>query len=440
MRRKLRTLHGISLVNPNGDHPDLLEIIIMRLIICVAVASTALKLSALPVNAAGPLSLTQAVTIAVEKQDPTVTGPRERAAALSEKAVADSQLSDPTFSLGLLNLPLDTLRFTQEPVTQAKIGVQQQFPPGKTRSITRRRRTAEAGVEDARALLQETQIKLDTRTSWLELYYWLGARRKVAESQQAVRELVSVAKSVFATGRRNSQDVLRAELELSLLDDRLIDVRRREEQARADLARFIGRAVASRSLTSAFPALPVPPPESALRRMLVQHPAVLIEDTRIEVREHDIDLAREQYKPRFSVGLDYGARGGRPDFLSAKVGMSLPIFTGKRQDRNLSAAHRQRSAAVLGRDARLLEVDKALARTYAEWRRLEERVKLYGGVVIKRAADTTRASMTAYRSGVSDFAELIRARLAQLDNELMLLRLRVNRAQANAKLLFLAGK
>lgn len=412
----------------------------MRFIICVAVACTAITGSMPPVNAAGPLSLTEAISIAVRKQDPTVTGPRERAAALSEKAIADSQLPDPTVSLDVLNLPVDTFRFTQEPATQARIQLRQKFPAGKTRSITRRKREAEAGVEDARALLQEIQIKLDTRTNWLELYYWLGARRKVAESHQAVKELVSIAKSVFATGRRNSQDVLRAELELSLLDDRLIDVRRQADLVRADLGRFIGRGAASRPLVSGLPHLQAAPAEAALRRLLVQHPSVLVEDTRIEVSDSDIDLAREQYKPRFSVRLDYGARGERPDFLSARVGMSLPIFPGNRQDRNLSAAHRQHSSTVLGRDARLLELDKALVRAYANWQRQGERITLYGAVVVKRAADTTRASLTAYRSGVSDFGELIRSRLAQLDNELMLLRLRVNRAQAHAALLFLAGK
>ena len=68
------------------------------------------------------------------------------------------------------------------------------------------------------------------------------------------------------------------------------------------------------------------------------------------------------------------------------------------------------------------------------------RSTLYNKVVIQRAADTTDASLTAYTAGVSDFAELIRSRLAQLDNELTLLRLRVDRAQAHARLLFLAGK
>jgi len=368
-------------------------------------------------------------------------GALARAQALSEKAVSDSQLPDPNLRLNMMNLPADTFDFTQAPMTQAQIGLQQQFPPGRTLAITRERRLAEAGEQGAKALLQTSTIRVDTRTNWYELFYWLGAHRKVSESHKAVKELVGVAQSIFATGRQDSQDVLRAELELSLLDDRLIQISRRIELVRADLARFIGPRAAARPLVEALPHLTPPPSKEVLRRGLARHPSVIVENARIETRERDIDLAEQQYKPGVSVGVDYGLRGGdRSDFLSAKVGMSMPIFTNKRQDRDYAAAHDQRSAALLDRDARLLDLNTSLTRAYADWRQLGERIGLYERVVLQRAAETTDASLTAYQAGVSDFAELIRSRLAQLDNELTLERLKVDRAQAHARLLFLAGK
>jgi outer membrane protein TolC len=413
----------------------------MHFAVLIAVIAAAISVASPPGYAGDPLSLREALAIALQAQDPTVTSLGERATALSEKAVSDSQLPDPKLHLRMLNMPVDTFDFNQEPNTQAQIGLQQQFPPGRTLGIRRQRRLAEASEEDAKALLQESQIRLDTRTNWYELFYWLGADGKVADSQRAVEELVSVAQSIFATGRQSSQDVLRAELELSLLNDRLIQVSRRIELVRANLARYIGPGPASRPLVASLPQLTPPPGEDGLRRVLVTHPAVQVDNARIEVREHDIGLAEQRYKPEFSVDLNYGARGGdRSDFVTGMVGMSLPIFPNKRQDRDFAAAQHQFSAALLDRDARLLELNKTLARAYADWRQLGERITLYNKVVIQRAADTTDASLTAYTAGVSDFAELIRSRLAQLDNELTLLRLRVDRAQAHARLLFLAGK
>lgn len=395
--------------------------------------------------AADTLSLDEAVDIALAAKDPTVARFEERALALDDRAVSDSQLPDPKLNLGLLNMPTNSFSYTQEPMTRVQVGVKQAFPRGKTLSFTRKRREAEARAERAKLELRELQIALETRATWLELYYWLGARRTVAESRQAVSELIEVATSVFATGRQTSQDVLRAELELSLLDDRVVDVERRIEMARADLSRLIGvdsgktlpvPAAGTRGFTLAMPAT-----IELLRERLSSHPSVSIEDANIRVRERDIDIARQQYKPGWSANIGYGARGGnRADFASVGIALDIPLFAGKRQDRRLSAAKRQRQAARLDRDARLLELNEMLDRGFADWSRLGERVELYEKAVVVRATYTTEAALGAYRSGVSDFAELIRSRLAELNVDLKLLRLIVDRGQAQARLLYLNGE
>ena len=60
--------------------------------------------------------------------------------------------------------------------------------------------------------------------------------------------------------------------------------------------------------------------------------------------------------------------------------------------------------------------------------------------MINRASDTADGALKSYENQTADFPELIRARLVQLDTELKLLRLRVDRAQSATTLLFLAGK
>lgn len=392
------------------------------------------------------LSISEAERIAVQRKDPSVTRYLSRAAALTERSVADSQLPDPNLKAGIINLPVDTFKFNQEPTTQALIGIQQQFPAGRSRHVLGQRRLSEADAETAKAYLRQYEIIRDTRVRWLELYYALNAQRFVMSSRDAVRDLLGVAEAAFAAGQRKSQDVLRAELELSLLDDRLIQIARDIDTARANLDRLIGIA-AARPLPRQLPQLSTLPSAQEIRQLLKSHPMILAESAQIDVREHDIDLALQQYKPKFSVDVDYGVRdaapgGGadRPDFLSARVNMSLPIFTNKRQDRNLSSAYEEQTAALLDRDARLLELNQALKVALADWERLGERVALYDRAVIKKAEDTSQASLSAYGAGVTDFPELIRTRLAVLDNELRRIRLYVDRAQAQARLLYLSGR
>lgn len=391
--------------------------------------------------AADELEINEAVAIAVGANDPTVARFEERAAALEDRAVSDSQLPDPQLRVGLANFPVDTFDFEQEAMTQVQVGVRQSFPRGRTLSKTRERREAEATGQRAAGRLQELQIALDARSTWLELYYWLGARETVATSREAVAELVDVIEASFATGVQSNQDLLRAELELSLLDDRAFEVERRIDASRADLARLIGEAPAQRVLPTAFPILSPPQAAQTIEDGLAVHPAIRIENARVDVSDRDVDIARQQYKPGFSLDVGYGGRGGdRADFASAMVFFDVPLFTGKRQDRRVSAAQKNRSAARLDRSARLLELKRMLDRTYADWIRLGEREALFERVVVNRATANAGAALDGYQNQVADFAELIRSRLAALDTELQLRRLRVDRAKAQSQLLYFSGE
>lgn len=385
------------------------------------------------------LGLNEAVAIALGANDPTVARYEERAVALEDRAVSDSQLPDPQLRVGLANFPVDTFDFEQEPMTQVQVGLRQSFPRGRTLSKTRGRREAEATGERAAGRLQELQIALDTRSTWLELYYWLGARHTVAESRAAVAELVDIVKTAYATGVQSNQDILRAELELSLLDDRAVEVERRIEASKAELARLVGQNAAARRFPAAFPMLPPPPARSMIEDGLVAHPTVGIDDARIEVSDRDVDIARQAYQPGWSLDVGYGGRGGgRADFASAMIVLDIPLFTADRQDRRVSAAQRDRAAAQLDRSAKLLELKKVLDRTHADWLRLGERVELFERVVLNRATANAEAALDGYQNRVADFAELIRSRLAALDTELQLRRLKVDWAKAQARLLFLA--
>ena len=385
------------------------------------------------------LTLDEAVAIALRADDPSITRLEANAAALEERAISDSQLPEPQFRVGLMNFPTGSWDFTQEPMTQAQIGFRQKFPRGQTLAINRESKKAEASEQRAAGRLQEIQIAYDTRSTWLELYFWLGARQIATESRKVILELVDVIGASFATGVRSNQDLLRAELELSLVDDRLIEVDRQIEVLRAELQRFIGEVPASRPLPSEFPELPSLSTRLVVQERLITHPTMEIQDARIDVKDREIDLALQQYKLGWSLDVGYGARsGGRENLSSAMIVMDIPLFKKNRQDRRLAAARKKQAAARLERDATLLELQRLLNRAYVDWVRLGERIELMEGIVLNRARANANAALDSYQNGIVDFTELIRSRLTTLETELQLRRLKVDRAKAQAGLLFLA--
>ena len=105
----------------------------------------------------------------------------------------------------------------------------------------------------------------------------------------------------------------------------------------------------------------------------------------------------------------------------------------------LAARQREVQAAIHRRDDRLLELQRQFQSHYARWQRLGERVEHYGTKILPLAEQNAEASLQAYQSGVTDFTEVMRARLTELDSRLQSLRLRIDRAQAQSELLYLGG-
>lgn len=80
------------------------------------------------------LSLPEAIALA-QQHDPWLQGNHHRQRAVEADSVAAGQLPDPQLSLGVANLPVDSLQFNQEPMTQLTVAVSQVFPRGQSRQL-----------------------------------------------------------------------------------------------------------------------------------------------------------------------------------------------------------------------------------------------------------------------------------------------------------------
>ena len=113
---------------------------------------------------------------------------------------------------------------------------------------------------------------------------------------------------------------------------------------------------------------------------------------------------------------------------------------GRHQDRRLAASQYQVQAAMLARDERLRDLKQVLDAKYAEWIRLGERYELYQQTLLLQVRNNAQAALLAYQNDTGDFASLMRARITELDTQLKALRIRVDLAKVQARLLYLAGE
>ncbi len=370
-----------------------------------------------------------------------------RSESLSERAIADGQLSDPKLKLGMMNLPINSLDRSQENMTQLQFGVQQKFPRGRTLQFKSQQTLDIANVDLAKAGNQEKMVLRSVRISYLDLYLQLHTKTILDQNRELFTQLLDITQRQYAVGRDNQHDVLRVQLELSLIDDRITEVEGSKEVAIAELAKWIREENAIKSLDAQFPELKALPDLGTIVDELPNHPLVTAEDAVVDANEKNINIAQEQYKPGWMIDLTYGARSGnnlngssRDDFASAMILMDIPLFTDKRQDRKLAASKLQHMAARYARSDLLLDLKRQVEREYALWSRLGERYELYQQRTIIDASQNSESTLKAYQNDITDITTLMRARLTELDTQLNMLKIRINQAKSHARLLFFVGE
>jgi len=391
-----------------------------------------------------PLTIAEAEDIALAGE-PGHEALLARAEAFQEQAVAAGQLPDPELRLGLENYPLDGSGFSAEGMTQAKLGIRQAFPRGRVRELGSEQMRAKAEAFDQSADARTREVLTSVRNAWLEAYYSQQAWLLVNESRPFFADLVTITRSMYAVGRKSQHDVLRAELELSRLDERLIEAERARSEAQAGLSRWLGRD-AHRPIAMKLPQWSTLPQLPALRDSLASHPVLAAASADVAAQQAAVDVAEENRKPGWALDLGYGYREGyqpdgqpRSDFVSLAVTVELPFFGKNRQDRKLAAALSERSAATYSRSALQKQLQSELDLSYARWSDLSRRLELYESRILQQSKGQAQSALLAYQSDTADFSDVMRGFIDDLNTRLEHIRLQVERAQSYAVLANLGG-
>jgi outer membrane protein TolC len=410
-----------------------------------AAAFAVLAMALVPLSSAAELSLADVERLALAN-DPAVRSVEAQQLALTELSVAAQQLPDPMLKVGLMSLPVDSFELGQEPMTQAQIGLVQTFPRGRTRALRSEQITQKSDMLDQTARDQELQILLAVREQYLEVIKQTHRAGINADAIRVFTDFADITRDYYATGRVHQQDVLQAVVELAKAEERAQQIAEEEERARARLATWIGDA-SRQAFDTHWPQLDAPLARDALHEQIKRHPRILALQQKIEASETGVELARQQYKPEFSVDVTYGGRGGtepdgssRADMLSMMVVMDLPLFHRNRQDRVTASMIAESSAAMFDRDDIYRRMQSEADLNTVTLERQRERLELFAGKILPEARFSAESSFAAYQSAVGDLTTLLRAQITEFELQLEHAHLQAETLKTQARLLYLQGE
>lgn len=352
---------------------------------------------------------------------------QQRTIEASRTAVPQAgSLPDPKLNLNLMNMPANTFKFDQEPMTGKQVGVMQTIPfPGK---LGLKSDIARKSSEDAEAHYEELKNRIvrDIKLNYFELFYIDEAIRTTENNEQLISELVEVAQTKYQVGKGLQQDVLKAQVERSKMMDRLINLKQKRRTIVSAINTLLNR--------------PVDTPIEAVKEPLYE-PIVLSLDSLLayaakyrpllkqwQARSKQSALknalARKQYWPDFSLSVAYTQRdvlqsgAGGVDFLSAGVSVKLPLYFWRKQDKQVEESVNRRRATESGaKDARNRVLNR-LDDVYGDLQKEMERIELYRTGIIPQASQSLEAATTGYRTDKVDFLTLIDNTLTLFDLEL----------------------
>jgi len=410
----------------------------------------ALLLTSLGISAEPRLALEDAIDIAVQV-DPWIAQSIQLQGALLDESVAAGALPDPRITLGAANLPTDTFDTGQEGMTQATVGLSQRFPRGDSRYLARNKKEE---LAESQSFQQEDRQKRVVRAVtylWLDLWRAQESIRLIDNNRGLFEQLADVAEAGYTSATVNSrqQDIIRASLELTRLDDRLTVLHSQLETAQEELGEWVGtdifRLRVSERIPSNLLARLTDTPSDTNGNAVIAHPSIRATDQLIDARSIDIELARQAYKPEWTVFAQYGYRDQAPngqdraDLFSIGIGFDLPIFTGNRQDRTLSASIARREAAKSDRMLQVRRIRAEARAAAARIERLDDRIMLYRQTLLPQMGEQANAALSAYNNDDGDFAEAVRARIAELNAHVDFIQMTAERAKNLATFRYLTA-
>lgn len=183
---------------------------------------------------AGPHPVEEYLQVAIA-QNPEIQAARKRLESAAYQVPVAASLDDPMLNFSAQPAPVQTAAGEQ----RTTLAANQKFPWfGK---LDRRGSQAEAQTDVFRAELAATELAVleQVQRAYYELYFIQQAIAVTEEEQKLLTEIRDVANARYKANKTSQQDVLRAELEISNVENDLIRLNQRLESSQAALARLL---------------------------------------------------------------------------------------------------------------------------------------------------------------------------------------------------------
>ena len=298
--------------------------------------------------------------------------------------------------------------------------VTQEVPyPGK------RRLRGQISAKDAEAefqTYQATQLHVLSRLkqAFYKLSYDYSAISVLERNRTLLDRLLKITEVRYSVGRAAQQDVFKTQTQISVLESRVIQLRRDKAAREAELNALLNRR--PRQSIGQPPELQAKQSVRSLDELFAlasrQAPMLTRDQRMIERSELAVNLAHKDFFPDFAVSGGYFNQGSMSPMYQGRLDITIPVYYRRKQSAALTEqtqmlTQARRSYEATNQNLHFQIQDEFLA-AQASW----DLLQLYSSTTVPQASLALESSMSSYESGTVDFLSVLTNYMSVLEFEI----------------------
>lgn len=345
-------------------------------------------------------------------ENPQIKAAEQEWQASLERIPQVKALPDPLLSYSHFGQSIETRLGPQ----RNKISVSQMFPFFGKLSIKGDVAHSQAWIIEAQYRAVKADVMLKMKQAFFSLYWFDKALKISQEEKEVLQRLVRVAQKKYETGQATQQDVLKAQLEISKVLDKILLLKQGRKAIVAEMNALLNRP--AETSVEIVDEVEVPGIQFELAELYEwakeSRPELIKVQHLIAKNEKSLKLAKKNYLPDFRVMFDYidigggtttSPEDGRNAWMGS-IGINIPIWRKKLRAAEAEEATKIKASENLYRNIE----NETLSRVnelFFEVKTIEEQIKLYQYSLLPQAEQSFKASEIGYLAGKVDFLNLL---------------------------------
>lgn len=276
------------------------------------------------------------------RSNPELQAARKRYEAAMTRPSQESALPDPRITTGWISngWPYPGAGLGSEPTSNIGLQFAQEIPfPGK-RALKGGIAQKEADSEAQAVRAAELRLVAQLKERYYELLYIYEAVDLIYRNQELLQQMAKVAEARYSAGKAMQQDIIKAGIEVAILENRLIALEQKKLSNNAEINALLNRPpdadLGRPETVSALP--PLASFESLRAQALGASPLLQGQRAVIDGRQLNVQSAKKAYYPDFDVMSGYYNQGPMKPMWEFKVQINVPLYFAKKQRYGLEEA------------------------------------------------------------------------------------------------------